>query len=176
MENKILSQIIASQFKACLGMLGQAIEKVPETLWNNDAYDNPIWQIAYHSLWGTKFYLSENPESFVPFENAIEGAESLGGIQDWENPDKGVKVEGFHTQTELLAYIEIITKHLLEDIEAIPLDQNSGFDWYPYSRLELHINNIRHIQHHTAQIIERLKNQGKSGFIWWADQRDPEAG
>lgn len=174
MENKVITAILASQYKASLGMLRKVLEKVPEEQWNTEEYNNPNWQIAYHLLWGAKFYLGANPERYIPFENAIEGAESLGGAQDWENPDAGVKVEGVHTKDELLSFIDSIEGDLQQSIEALPLDENSGFDWYPYSRLELHINSIRHIQHHTAQIIERLKAKGITGFSWWADQHPPQ--
>src|SRR5699024_10559430 len=131
------------------------------------------WQIAYHVLWATKLYIGVNLESYVPFENSIEGAESLGGAQDWENANAGVKVEGFHTKQELFSFIDSLETTLQSEIEALPLGDNSGFEWYPYSRLELHINSIRHIQHHTAQIIERLKSKGITGFNWWADQNPP---
>ncbi|SFC26670.1 DinB superfamily protein [Parapedobacter composti] len=157
-----------------LGMLRQVLEKMPEEQWNTDEYNNPNWQIAYHILWGVKFYLAAGPEHYVLWENAIEGAESLGGSQDWENPDEGVVVAGHHTKEELLGFIDELENHLPQAVEALPFDRSSGFEWYPYSRLELHINNIRHIQHHTAQLIERLKAKGLSGFNWWADQNQPQ--
>lgn len=174
MDNKIILKILASQYRASLGMLRQALEKVPEEQWNTEEYSNPNWQIAYHILWGVKFYLGVGPESYVPFDIAIEGAESLGGNQDWENPEEGIKIEGFHVKEELFSFIDSIESNLLFSIEALPLNSNSGFEWYPYSRLELHLNNIRHIQHHTAQIIERLKAKGITGFPWWADQNPPQ--
>ena len=170
----MIVDILASQYKASLGMLRQAIEKVPAEQWNNDEYNNPNWQIAYHVLWGVKFYLGANTESYVPLENSIEGAESLGGTQDWENTDEGVMVEGFHTKDELISFITVLEQNLLSEIEGLALNENSGFEWYPYSRLELHINNIRHIQHHTAQITERLKAKGIIGFSWWADENIPQ--
>lgn len=174
MEYKTITEVLASQYKASLGMLRQALEKVPEEQWNTEEYSNPNWQIGYHVLWGVKFYLGANSESYVPFENALEGAESLGGNQDWENPDENVKLEGFQTKDELLSFIDDLERTLKQNIEALPLEENSGFEWYPYSRLELHINNIRHIQHHTAQIIERLKVKGITGFPWRADQNPPQ--
>lgn len=173
-DNKQISGILASQYNASLAMLRHALEKVPDDEWNSEEYNNPNWQIAYHVLWGVKFYLGSNPESYIPFENAIEGAESLGGGQEWENPGENVKVEGFHTKGELLSFIDHIQRTVTKNIEALPLEGSSGFEWYPYSRLELHINTIRHIQHHTAQIIERLKAKGVTGFPWWADQNPPQ--
>ncbi|HLW20852.1 MAG TPA: DinB family protein [Cyclobacteriaceae bacterium] len=170
MENKTIATILASQYKASLGMLRQAVERVPQEVWNNEDYSNPNWKIAYHVIWGVKFYLGASAENYVPFENAIEGAESLGGYQDWENPEEGVIVEGFHTKEELLSFISQLEDELISAINGLPLEDPSGFEWYPYSRLELHINSIRHIQHHTAQIIERLKAKGITGFPWRADE------
>jgi hypothetical protein len=41
------------------------------------------------------------------------------------------------------------------------LEAESGFSWIPMNKMELQIYNIRHIQHHAAQLIERLRdNQG----------------
>lgn len=174
MDNKAITDILISQYKASLGMLRNALDKIPDEQWINEDYSNPNWQIAYHILWGANFYLEANPESYTPFENAIEGAESLGGFQDWENPEQGVVVEGVHTKDELLSFIKDIEDNLRQRIEKLPLQENSGFEWYPYSRLELHINSIRHIQHHTAQIIERLKAKGIMGFSWRIDQNPPQ--
>ena len=174
MDNNTLSNILASQYKASLGMLRQTLEKIPEEQWNTGEYNNPNWQLAYHILWGTKLYLGANSESYIPFVNAIEGAESLGGAQDWENPNNNVEVEGHHTKNDLLSYIDVIEDTLIQNIESLSIDQDSGFEWYPYSRMELHINNIRHIQHHTAQIVERLKAKGITGFPWWIDQNKPQ--
>lgn len=174
MKNKTITEVLISQYKASLGMLRNTIEQVPEDQWNTEEYNNPTWQIAYHILWSIKFYLGPNTESYVPWENAIEGAESLGGSLEWENPEQGVVVEGHQTKEELIFFIDDLESILSSKIESLPLNEDSGFEWYPYSRLEMHINTIRHIQHHTAQIIERLKAKGLSGFNWWIDQNPPQ--
>lgn len=175
MNDTTMTKVLVSQYKASLGMLRQTIEKTPPAFWNTGEYANPTWQIAYHVIWGVNFYLGADPESYEPFPDAIEGAESLGGAQEWENPEEGVVVEGFHTREQLLSYLDFLIDELPNRVEALPLEAPSGFEWYSYSRFELHINNIRHIQHHTAQIIERLKAKGLSGFAWWMDGQPPEA-
>ncbi len=172
MDNQKITELIVSQYKAALQMLRRVIEQTPEAEWNTAAYKNPNWQLAYHIVWGVKFYLAPNAESYAPWPNALEGAESLGGSEDWENSE--VPVEGFHTREELLGFIEELENQLPKAVAALPFEGESGFEWYPYSRLELHINSIRHIQHHTAQLIERLKIQGISGFPWAADGNPPQ--
>ncbi|MCU0353640.1 MAG: DinB family protein [Cytophagales bacterium] len=174
MDNQLITNALVSQYKSGLTMLRQVIEKMPDSQWNDAEYNNPNWQLSYHILWAVKFYLGANAEAYVPWKNAIEGAESLGGTQEWENPDENVVVEGYHSKEEILSFIDSIENDLKPSVEALPLDKDSGFEWYPYTRLELHINTIRHSQHHTAQLIERLKRKGITGFTWAIDGNPPQ--
>ncbi len=173
MGDKTINEVLESQYRATLQMLRQAIEKIPSEQWNTEEYKNPNWQIAYHAIWGARLYLGANMESYVPWEKAIKGAESLGGTQEWENPEESVIVEGYNSKEELFSFINDLEDDLQQAISKLPIDENSGFEWYPYSRLELHINNIRHIQHHTAQLIERMKVKGITGFPWAIDENPP---
>jgi hypothetical protein len=42
------------------------------------------------------------------------------------------------------------------------MDGPSGFYWIPMNKLELQFYNIRHLQHHTGELCERL---GKTGAV-----------
>jgi hypothetical protein len=46
------------------------------------------------------------------------------------------------------------------------LDPKSGFPWYTCTKLEHQIISIRHLQHHTAQLGDRLRAAGGSGLSW----------
>ena len=161
-DNELITDVLESQYKAALIMLRLAIEKVPDHLWDNRVYRNPIWQLTFHTLWAAKIYLSASPQTFIPWGNAHRGAENLRETPTCEA----------HTATELLQFIDQLAAGLKSDITPLPLNKPSGFEWYPVSRLELHLINIRHIQHHTAQIIERLKAIGLTGFDWAIEGRD----
>lgn len=171
MENSSIIKILLSQYRAALGMLRDVTEKVPDSEWDSKEYNNPNWQLIYHTIWSAKLYISASYETFEPFEGAIEGAESLGGDKDWENSE--VEVIGLNSKQELLEFIQEVEQNLESSLKQLPLEADSGFEWYPYSRLELHLNTIRHIQHHTAQVIEQLKSKGIKGFPWWIDQNKP---
>ncbi|PST84311.1 hypothetical protein C7T94_06235 [Pedobacter yulinensis] len=166
MNDELMAAALEAQYRAALQMLGKAMTKTPAGEWNGPEQQTPVWQLAYHTLWATKFYLTASPETFAPWADAIPGAESLGGTEEWENPEPGLQPEGFHTKPELQRYLEDILNQLSEQVRGLPFSEHSGFEWYPFSRLELHLNNLRHIQHHTAQIIERLKQKGIFGFPW----------
>ena len=52
-------------------------------------------------------------------------------------------------------------------------DGRKGFEWCRFSRGELHLYNIRHIQHHAAQLSMRLRLDAKAQVPWvgtgWKD-------
>jgi len=54
-------------------------------------------------------------------------------------------------------------------VEAMDLDRSeSGFSWYRMSKLEHQLVNIRHIQHHGAQLIDRVRSVADIGVRWVA--------
>jgi len=46
------------------------------------------------------------------------------------------------------------------------MDSPSGFDWQPISKLELQIYNIRHLQQHTGELMERLGSRANLDMDW----------
>jgi hypothetical protein len=44
----------------------------------------------------------------------------------------------------------------------------SGFSWYRMSKLEHQFVNLRHIQHHAAQLADRLRSAAGVGIKWVA--------
>jgi hypothetical protein len=45
-------------------------------------------------------------------------------------------------------------------------EPESGFSWYKMSKLEHQFVNLRHIQHHTGQLAERIR-QATGGAVGW---------
>lgn len=163
-HDKIIAAIV-SQYEGALEMLRSAIVQAPEGIWDSPEYENRTWRLAYHALWGVRFYLGTSPEAFVPWEDAIDGAESLGG--SWE-PEGAAQVDRVHTVEELTRFLDSLLEEIPAAVASLPLDAPSGFEWYPFTRFELHIHSIRHTQHHAAQLIERARAQGVRGFNWVA--------
>ncbi len=173
MNTALFTGAIISQYRAALRMLRDVISRVPDEMWDSREHPDThkSWRLLYHTIWSTQYYLHDNAIDGLFWDKAIPGAESLGGA--WEDPETMVPVNGTNSPDELLSFLDNIEVNLQKNVEALPLDGPSGFEWYPYSRFELHLNNIRHIQHHTGQIIERLKNRGYSGFAWAIDGNPP---
>ena len=46
------------------------------------------------------------------------------------------------------------------------LEQLAGYAWTPLKRAELHVYNVRHLQHHAAQISLRLRAEANMEVPW----------
>src|SRR5262249_18513593 len=69
----------------------------------------------------------------------------------------------------LLSYIQHVRGKAQDTIareSAEVLSGPSGFSWRKCSRAELHIYNIRHIQHHSAQLSLRLRLDTDVDIPW----------
>ncbi len=77
----------------------------------------------------------------------------------WTEPDEEAPRIGL-PKDDTLGYVEVCRAKLLETMAsetATSLEGPSGFSWLPISRGELHLYNIRHIQHHTGQMSAHLR-------------------
>jgi hypothetical protein len=71
----------------------------------------------------------------------------------------------------LLAYLDTCRAKAKQAMEAeteSTLQGPSGFAWLQFSRIEAHLYNIRHIQHHAGQLSATLRRQGREGVTWIA--------
>jgi hypothetical protein len=51
-------------------------------------------------------------------------------------------------------------------VSEIDLEAPSGFHWLPFGKVELQFYNIRHIQHHAGQLIDRLSCRESVSVRW----------
>jgi hypothetical protein len=156
---------IQSQYQAALQMLGQAIAICPESLWDNDADRSRFYQVAYHALFYTHLYLQPTIADFVPWEGHKRGYESL-------DPDRAPERAASFTKQDLVAYHELCREQVRSQVPALDLDAPSGFEWLPFNKLELQFYNIRHLQHHTGQLCERLRTRADLGVDWVGARHD----
>ena len=85
----------------------------------------------------------------------------------WEkHRGEGDGIEGDpYTQAEALEYWEFCDRMVDDAVDALDLDRTeSGFGWYRMSKLEHQFVNIRHIQHHGGQLIDRVRSADHVGI------------
>lgn len=155
---------ITAQIRAALKMLRSAIEACPDPLWDRETDHNPFWALAYHTLYFAHLYLSPSEEAFEPFEREVEGHPGFGRIDlgDWSK----LQAEDVYAKRDLLAYCDYVDKRVLTLVRSAPFDAPSGFHWLSFTRGEAHLYNLRHIQHHAGQLIERVRQATDEGTSW----------
>lgn len=161
-----IKQVIQSQYHAALEMLTQAVVKCPDSLWNAPDDKNKFWHIAYHAIFFTHLYLQTTEKDFKPWEKHRNEYQFLGGTP-WP-PHNLPKLGEVYTREDMMAYLDFVRKQVQERVQALDLEAASGFEWLRFGKLELQLYNIRHLQHHAAELYERLGAKAGINLDWIA--------
>ena len=155
-----IKAILLGQFEAALCMLRECIEKCPPAHWEAKIANDTFRQVAYHTLFYVDFYLSPSESAFVWRDLHTRG----GNERSSTEACIGLSRE------ESLAYVEICRQKLrsvLPNETSESLQGPSGFSWLPFTRGEVHLYNIRHMQHHTGQLSASLRKVVEAKESWW---------
>lgn len=154
-----LKTILAGQFEAALCMLNDCLRKCPEEHWDGKIANDTFRQIAYHTLFYIDYYVSSNEQAFI-----LRDLHHRGG------DERSAAVSAGLNKEETLAYLAICRQKMLETLaQETPtsLEGNAGFSRLSFSRGELYVYNIRHVQHHTGQLSAYLRRIVEDGERWW---------
>jgi len=158
--------VVVSQIRAALKMLRAAIEACPDPLWNRESDHNRFWVLAYHALFFAHLYLFPSEKAFERWEKEIDGCPNMGRehLGDWTK----LQASDLFAKSDVLAYCAYVDGLVFERVESTPFDAPVEFSWLrqPCTQFELHLANIRHIQHHAGQLSERLRQTVDSGIDW----------
>ena len=144
-----LKHILKGQYEASLSMLKQCVAACPPEHWEGKIANDSFRQIVYHTLFYTDLYLDQSEAAFT-----MRDLNHKGGDERGPTLSPGLSKE------DTLAYAEICFKKVSESLARETADSfqgPSGFSWRKISRAEMHIYNIRHIQHHTGQFSAYLR-------------------
>lgn len=157
--NPLWNETLWRQFGAAIEMLENAIVACPEGLWADRERQPEVWHIAYHTLFFLDLYLSPSVDGFAPPPPfALE-----------ELDPAGVLPERAYTKAEVLAYLDHGRRKCRSSLAALDEEdfhRPSGFDGVPLPRAELHLYNLRHVQHGAAQLNLLLRQAGVAPPGW----------
>ena len=159
---------LAGQYAASLAMLRGCIDAADAAAWVAPSGRRPFWHVAYHLLFITDLYLSPDEKSFRPRPFHRENYELLS-TPPWAPERKVVTADDPYEPAVLSEYVDLLRAKARESVgneTAQSLAGPSGFDWLPFPRLELHVYNVRHIQHHTGQLTAALRRTSDKGVPW----------
>jgi hypothetical protein len=152
---ELFKKILTNQFEASLCMLNDCIEKCPPQSWCGIIGKYAFWHVAYHTLCFADLYLSPGEATFQMREIHPTG---------WNEFDEEYPSRRFE-KPELSQYVALCRQVALESIGAETkesLEGPTGFHRLTFARAELHLYNIRHIQHHTGQLSSYLRRLDES--------------
>lgn len=144
------------QFGASIDMLENALVACPEKLWDTDS---KFWYIAYHTIFFLDYYLSDIPEeNFLP-----PPPFTLSEFEEDLMPERT------YTREELLFYLAYCRKKchdLIAGLTAEGAAKPFDNEYRKYSIIEMLIYNLRHVQHHAAQLNLLLRQEVNNAPDW----------
>jgi hypothetical protein len=142
-------QILTGQFEAALCMLHHCIAQCPPEHWDGQLASLTFRQIAYHTLFFVDLYLSPGEDAFE-----LRDLHRRGGDEREPVVSPGL------SQSETRSYLTLCREKMLATLAAETLESFAGPSGFPqrtFSRGELHLYNIRHVQHHAGQLSTYLR-------------------
>ncbi len=133
----------------------------PDDLWSDRSRRPEFWYLVYHTLFWLDLYLSDPIEGFAP--PAPYGLEELDPA--------GLLPERSYSKDELQVYLEHGRKKCRATIEALTDEkarERRKFGSVDGSALELLLYNMRHVQHHAAQLNLILRQTVDAAPRWVA--------
>ena len=164
--NGTLRQLLWNQFGAAIDMLENAIRACPDDLWGDRSRRPEFWYVASHTLFWLDYYLSESPEGFAP----------PAPFDLCELDPAGVMPDRVYAKEELLAYLEHGREKCRAvlaafDEEAAHAERRCGS--MRGTLVESLIYNLRHVQHHAAQLNLLLRQHVDDAPRWVSATKVP---
>ena len=166
MTDAVWKAVVWGQFGAAIDMLENAIIACPDDLWGDRSQHPEFWYTAFHALFYLDCYLADSEESFRPPPPFTRD----------ELDERGIFPDRVYTKDELLAYLEHGRATCRSRIAALTEAESSkrcGFPWLDITVAELHLYNMRHVQHHAAQLNMMLSQKGHAAPRWVRTAKGP---
>jgi len=165
--DKSIHEILWNQFGASIDMLTNAIANCPDDYFTTN---RRFYYIAFHSTIFLDYYLTIPPRDFSPLLSFTQK-------KDKDRPKEAIDdliPDKFYSKEEMVAYLKrsyekckrLIYTLTDENLNARFTEGNEPNDM-DYPILEILLYNMRHTQHHTAQ-LNMLLRQDIDRHIEWS--------
>lgn len=144
-----IKQLLVGQYEAALCMLNQCASACPAEHWEGTIASDTFRQIIYHTLFYVDYYLSPGEQAFE-----LRALNRRGGDERGPDLSPGLSRE------DTLAYVALCREKAIASCAAETAETlagPSGFERHAFSRIELHVYNLRHIQHHVGALSVYLR-------------------
>jgi len=156
---RTLKEILWLHLGASLDMMESAIVACPDDLWDRPSSQMGFWYMAYHALWFLHHDLTPVDRQFTP---------PSFDIYNYELEIKEPPYQNAYSKSDIRSYLELaraICKAAIEELEGDP-QRLQGCRRIKGNATEVVIDQIRHIQHHTAQLNLLIRQTTDSAPGW----------
>ena len=154
-----MQDAIQQQFGAAIDALDGTVRAFPDAAWTTGERWHQPWYLTFHTLFWLDLYLSESATDYVP--PAPFTCSEL-------EPD--VFPERPYTKQELLAWLQPCREALAARLSSISNDEGAHrrcrLPWGEMGAAELLLYNLRHVQHHAAQLNMLIRQKGGEPASW----------
>ena len=166
MDIESYKKLIIAQYEAGLSTFDAILKQVPKNVWNGKVANNGFDQSTFHTLFYTDVYLSKNEHVVADQDFHKQHVEVFEGYEEFtfDPPTKR------YTLDFAKDYLSFCLDKARTSVNAETEETLAGeaeFSWHTISRGELHVYNNRHIQHHAAQLIMRLRLETDIDIKWY---------
>ncbi|MBI1729795.1 hypothetical protein HY229_00705 [Candidatus Acetothermia bacterium] len=160
-----LKELFLNQYEAAFCTLNACIDRCPDSTWDAPVAETAFCQVLFHTLLFADIYLGQNEAAvrLQPFH-----LENKRIFRDYEELEDRIPVL-LYDKTFIKTYLAYCRKkaaHVTGEESAETLNARPDFPGRNFSRAELHVYNIRHIQNHAAQLNLTLFKNHKTEIIW----------
>ena len=145
-------EMLWQQFGASIDMLENAVDACPDQLWGDQSRHPQFqfWYMVFHTLFWLDLDLSGNTKGFAPpAPFTLEELDPAGAYPDRVYTKHELKTYLAHDRNKCREAIRGLTEARARERVIVP---NADMPF-----LELLLYNMRHIQHHTAQLNWMLR-------------------
>jgi len=158
-----LNLLLWQQAGAAIDMLENALTACPDNLWRSESN---FWYLGFHTLFWTDYYLSDETPMEKDFMPPAPFAKT-----DFEID---LMPERTYEKQELLSYCQYVRAKLHDQLTRVTpnelLTKRFVSEFKDLSLFEMLLYNMRHVQHHTAQLNLLLRQGTHEAAPRWVSQ------
>jgi hypothetical protein len=158
-------ELTVSQFEAALCTLNTCIDRCPQSAWQARVGNYAFSQVVFHTLLFTDLYLGADVASLRAQPFHVSNADFFANYEEFEDHVP----RNLYERAPVKRYLEHCRQKVGEVIRGESeqtLGGPSGFEWRKFTRAELHVYSLRHVQHHAAQLSLRLRLDHAVDIPW----------
>ncbi len=161
----LLNTLTWQQFGAAIDMLGNAITACPDDLWKEEPQ---FCKLAHHTLFFLDYYLSAD----TPKEADYNPPPPFTKEEFEDNPACLL-----YTREELLQFLRSGRSKLCKQLTTCTaedlLAKRFVSEYKNFTLFEMLLYNMRHVQHHAAQLNLMLRQRGIEPPDWVSRTKEP---